>query len=199
VAQLSFFSAEANAPKVADLAGLLCCQGQVARFANTAARLSVVVDVAWRATAIAGACAERGIDTELTTSESGHPLVRTAFRADLTTLASAWTRGAVKSVPAGLELDGAALRLWAMAGGDWSEGGYLFELDLRAPDTHEPLGGAMARCGLAATVIGVRAGGPGLRVSGRRRLKRLAELVGPPPVPTAQPHWPADSRVRATG
>jgi hypothetical protein len=199
VAQLSFFSAEANAPKVADLAGLLCCQGQIASSANTAARLSVVVDVPWRAKAIAGACTERGIDTELTTSEGDHPLVRTAFRADLTSLASAWTRGAVKAVPTGLVLDGAALRLWAMAGGGWCEGGYLLEFDLRAPDTYEPLGGALARSGLAATVVGVRGGGPGLRVSGRRRLTRLAELVGSPPVPAAQPHWPADSRVRATG
>jgi hypothetical protein len=199
VAQLSFFSAEANAPKVSDLAGLLCCHGQVASFGSTAARLSVVVDEPWRATAVAAACADREMDAELTSSEEGNPLVRTAFRADLTELAMAWTRGAVKAVPPGLTLDGAILRIWAMAGGQWSDTGYLLALDARAPDTYEPLGGALARCGLAATLLGVRGGGPGLRVAGQRRLNRLAELVGPPPMAAAQAHWPVDSRVRATG
>lgn len=199
VGQLSFFSAEANAPRLDDLAGLLCCHGQVASFGSTAARLSVVLDEPWRAEAIAAALAERDIDAELTDSEEGHPLVRTAFRADLTPLATAWSKGAVKAVPPGLALDGAMLRLWSLAAGRWSEGGYLLALDPRSPDTHEPLGGAMARCGLAATMLGTRGGGPGLRVSGLRRLKRLAELVGAPPVESAQGHWPVDSRVRATG
>ena len=197
--QLSFFSAEANAPKVEDLAGLLCCQGQVASFGSTAARLSVVLEDPWRAEAIAVALAERELDAEVTESDEGHPLVRTAFRADLTPLATAWTMGAVKAVPAGLALDGAALRLWALAAGSWSEGGYLLALDPRAPDTYEPLGGALARCGLAATMLGARGGGPGLRVSGLRRLNRLAELVGAAPVAPAQGHWPVVSRVRATG
>jgi hypothetical protein len=202
VGQLSFFSAEANAPKVEDLAGLLCCHGQVVSFGNTAARLSVVVAEPWRAQAIAAALAERDIDAELTVStadEENHPLVTTAFRADLIPLAAAWTRGAVKAVPPNLALDGAALRLWALAAGRWSEGGYLLALDPRAPDTFEPLGGALARCGLAATMLGVRGGGPGLRVSGLRRLNRLAELVGAPPVESAQSQWPVVSRVRATG
>ena len=125
--------------------------------------------------------------------------MRTPFRADLVPLAMAWTRGAVKAVPPGLALDGAALRLWAMAAGRASDGGYLLALDPHAPDTFEPLGGALARCGLAATMLGVRGGGPGLRVSGLRRLNRLAELVGGPPVESAQSHWPVVSRVRATG
>jgi hypothetical protein len=199
VAQLSFFSAEANPPSVADLAGLLCCQGQVASFATTAARLSVVVADQWRADAIAVALADRGIDAELTLSEEENPLVRTAFRADLIPLAREWTRGAVKAVPAGLTLGGAALRLWVMAAGHWSDGGYLLALDPHAPDTHEPLGGTLARCGLAATMLGARGGGPGLRISGRRRQGRLAELVGLPPSEPAQAHWPVVSRVRATG
>jgi hypothetical protein len=199
VAQLSFFSAEANPPALGDLAGLLCGQGQVVSFGGTAARLSVVVDAPWRAEAIAAACAERGVDTELTTSEEGNPLVRTAFRADLIGFVVDWTRGAVKAVPPGLTLDGATLRLWAMAAGAWSDGGYLLTLDPRAPDTHEPLGGALARCGLAATMLGVRGGGPGLRISGQRRLNRLAELVGAPPKQAPQGEWPVVSRVRATG
>jgi hypothetical protein len=199
MAQLSFFSAEANPPVLDDLAGLLCCQGQVVSFGGTAARLSVVVDEPWRAQALVAACAERGVPAELTTSEEDSPLVRTPFRADLIGFAVDWTRGAVKAVPPGLALDGAMLRLWAMAAGRWSEGGYLLGLDPRAPDTHEPLGGALARCGLAATMLGVRGGGPGLRVSGQRRLNRLAELVGGSPVEVPHGEWPVVSRVRATG
>lgn len=198
MAQLSFFSAEANPPRLDDLAGLLCGRGQVASFGATATRLSVVVDEPWRARAIAGALLERGIEPEVTAEEE-YLTVRTAFRADLLDLSREWAAGPVKAVPAGLQLDGAMLRLWAMAAGRGSDGGYLLTLDPDVPDTHEPLGGALARCGLAATMVGVRGGGPGLRVSGQRRCNRLAELVGPAPSELAQAHWPAVSRVRATG
>lgn len=197
--QLSFFSAEANTPRLADLAGLLCAHGQLASFGGTAARLSIVLEERWRAEAIAAALAERGVEAELAASEESHLLVRTAFRADLIPLATAWSSGAAKAVPAGLALDGAMLRLWALAAGDRCDGGYLLGLDPDAPDTHEPLGGSMARCGLAATMLGARGGGPGLRVSGLRRLNRLAELVGAAPAGPAQGRWPVDSRVRATG
>jgi hypothetical protein len=200
VAQLSFFSAEANPPRVDDLAGLLCCQGEVASFGATAARLSVVVDEPWRARAIAGAFTERGVEPEVfAAEEERHLVVRTAFRADLLSLSREWAAGPVKAVPPGLQFDGAMLRLWAMAAGRASDGGYLLTLDPDAPGTHEPLGGALARCGLAATMVGVRGGGPGLRVSGQRRCNRLAELVGPTPSELARAHWPAVSRVRATG
>lgn len=197
--QLSFFSAEATQPCVEDLVGLLCGPGQVVSFGRTAARLSVVVDEPWRAQAIAAACVERDIEAECATSDEGHPLVRTAFRADLIELASSWTRGAVKAVPAGLTLGGAALRLWVLAAGRPGDGGYLLGVDPRAPDTYEPLGGALARCGLAATLLGARGGGPGLRIAGRRRLARLAEMVGQPPFAGVDEHWPADVRARASG
>jgi hypothetical protein len=198
VAQLSFFSAEANPPRVDDLAGLMCCQGEVTSFGATAARLSVMLDEPWRARAIAGALTDRGIEPEVTAEEE-YLLVRTAFRVDLLDLAREWTAGPAKAVPPGLQLDGALLRVWAMAAGRASDGGYLLPLDPNAPQTHEPLGGALARCGLAATMVGVRGGGPGLRVSGQRRCNRLAELVGPAPSELARPQWPAVSRVRATG
>src|SRR4051794_30495038 len=105
MAQLSFFSAEANPPTLADLAGLLCCHGQIASFGGTAARLSVLLDEPWRTRAIAGAFAERGVGAELTPAEEDDTLVRTAFRADLEPMAQAWTVAAVKAVPAGLSLD----------------------------------------------------------------------------------------------
>lgn len=195
VAQLSFYSAEANTPRAADLAGLLCCQGQVVSFARTAARLSVPLDQAWRARAIRAALAERRVDATLVTAEDGHPLVRTAFRTDLIGLAAEWTTESGKAVPTALRLDGAALRLWALAAGRWLENAYLLGLDPTAVDTHETLRDQVARAGVPTTI---HAGeqGPGLRIYGRRRLARLAELVGRPPVAAAETHWPADPRHR---
>ena len=193
---MSFFSAEAMQPGVADLAGLLCGQGQVAHFAGAAARLSVVLDEPWRQHALAAAFAERGVQAETGQSDEGHPLVRTAFRRDLVGLADAWTKGAVKSVPKGLAMDGATLRIWALAFGRWVDSGYLLGLDERAPDTHEPLVQAVTRIGLPAHLLGIRGGGPGLRVNGRRRIGRLVELVGDAPVPAAEPHWPTRPFIR---
>ncbi len=189
--QLSFYSAEARSARVADLAGLLCGQGQAVGFGRgTAARLSVVVDDAWRAGALVGACAERGVVAELGRSESGHPLVRTAFRADLTALAGLWLRGAVKSVPSGFVPDGSALRIWALTAGRPDGGGYVLGLDPHVPDTHGPLVASLGRAGLPARLLGPRGGGPAVRITGRRRLERLAELVGPSPDGAAERSWP---------
>lgn len=195
VAQLSFYSAEANTPRAADLAGLLCCQGQVVSFARTAARLSVPLDQAWRARAIRAALAERRVDGTLVTAEDGRPLVRTAFRTDLIALATEWSAESGKAVPASLCLDGAALRLWALAAGRWLENAYLLGLDPLAVDTHERLRDEVARAGVPTTIL-TGENGPGLRVFGRRRLARLAELVGRAPVAAAEAHWPADPRNR---
>jgi hypothetical protein len=54
----------------------------------------------------------------------------------------------------------------------------------------EPLVRAVARIGLPAGLLGVRGGGSGLRLTGRRWLGRLVELVGQPSTPSAEPHWP---------
>lgn len=200
VAQLSFFSADASAPSVADLAGVLCGPGQLASFAATAARLSVLVDERWRAEVLAAEFARRGVDAEVASSDAGHALVRTAFRADLIPLAAAWSRGAVKAVPPDLRLDGPMLRLWLLASGrrpamDAPNGAYLLGLDPRAPDTHEPLVRAARGLGLlpdarAGATVGVRGGGPAVRVTGAKRLRRLAELAGAPPS-GAEHSWPA--------
>lgn len=189
--QLSFYSAEARQPRVADLAGLLCGPGQAVGFGRgTAARVSVVVAELWRARSLVAACAERGVNAELCRSDEGRPAVRTAFRSDLTFLATEWLRGAMKSVPAGFAPDGAALRIWALTAGRLEPGGYMLGLDPHAPDTHEPLTSALARAGLPAKLIGPRAGGPALRVTGRRRIERLAELVGPMPDGAIERTWP---------
>lgn len=188
---MSFFSAEARHPRVADLAGLLCGPGQAVGFGRgTAARISVVVSEEWRARSLVRACAERAVDAEFGRSEEGRPMVRSAFRADLTELAAQWLRGAMKSVPREFAPDGPALRIWALSAGRFDAGGYLLGLDPNAPETHEPLAMALRRAGLSARLVGPRAGGPALRIAGRRRLERLAELVGPLPEGAIEQTWP---------
>jgi hypothetical protein len=191
VRQLSFYSVEAQPPRVADLAGLLCGPGQAVRFGNSgAARLSVVVADRWRVEELLTVCAERDVQAEVGVSDEGRPLLRTAFRADLAELASDRTRGAVKAVPADLELAGPALRIWALATGSRDGTGYLLGLDPHAEDTHEPLAAALARAGLAPGLVGARGGHPALRLTGRRRLARLVELVGDPPPRAPAGTWP---------
>ncbi|WP_424183952.1 hypothetical protein ACOBQX_18575 [Actinokineospora sp. G85] len=93
--------------------------------------------------------------------------------------------------------DGAALRMWALSAGRWTDGGYLLPVDPEAPGTHAPLADALLRCGLPTTAPTAKAEVAGLRVVGRRRLARLLELVGPAPGPGCADHWPAVSRMRA--
>ncbi|MEU5693490.1 hypothetical protein [Actinosynnema sp. NPDC020468] len=190
--QLSFFSAEARQPCVGDLAGLLCGPGRAVGFAKgRAARVVVGVDVAARGGGLVSAMAERGVEARVAADEDGRAQVSTAFRTDLTGLAGQWFDGEVKRVPDGFDLDGGVLRMWALTSGRWVESGYLLGLDPDAPDTHEPLRKALATSGLPATLLGEKAGGPALRVIGRRRLERLAELVGRAPSGVAGHAWPA--------
>ncbi|MFT7835621.1 hypothetical protein Q5530_05675 [Saccharothrix sp. BKS2] len=185
--QLSFFSAEARQPCVADLAGLLCGPGQALGFARgRAARVSVGVDTEVRGLAVVAALAERAVGARVEVGDEGFR-VSTAFRTDLTGLASQWLDGGRKVVPPGFALDGGVLRLWALASGRWIESGYFLGLDAGAPDTHEALRGALGSAGLPSTI----SGGPALRVVGRRRLERLAELVGRAPRGVAERTWPA--------
>ncbi len=121
-------------------------------------------------------------------TESGATALRSAFRCDLVELATAWTRGAVKAVPAEWQLDGAALRMWALAAGRPDErGGYLLALDPHAPQTHLPLIAAATRLGISPARVGR---GAALRISGARRIARLVELVGPAPPRVAPADWP---------
>jgi hypothetical protein len=289
VGQLSFYSAEARPPGVADLAGLLCGPGQAVSFGRgTAARVSALLPDRWRGETLLRVCAERGVAAELAPAAEGRSLLRTPFRADLSGLVSAWTRGLtcvvpaslplrpepepeseptpepdvdpepdespaatdpdpdaargeyddeyddygdfpdyldtepggrpiggaarfaepaeptveavpvvagqpvlVKALPADFELTGAVLRVWALAAGTWADAAYLLGLDPAAPDTHEPLRAALAWLGLPTALVPDRGAGPALRVVGRRRLARLAELVGGPPPGVAERVWPA--------
>ncbi|OLR89730.1 hypothetical protein [Actinokineospora bangkokensis] len=195
--QLSIFSAETSRPRLGDLAGLLCGPAQVVVFARATARLSLPVTDQWRANALVKACAERGVAARVSRcEETGETGVGTAFRRDLAPLAAAWTDPGGKAVPPGFLPDGGVLRMWVLAAGRWTDGGYLLPVDPAAPATHGPLAEALERCGLPTTAPTAKGEVPGLRVVGRRRLGRLLELVGPPAGPGCADVWPAPSRMR---
>ena len=180
VSQLSFFSAESVPPAVADLTGVLAAAGQVV-IVGSGARLSVVVDALWRATALAEMMTAAGLQAEITRTEEETPLVRTAVDVRLQGIAADWTRGAVKTVPNEWLPGPRELRAWTLAAGVPEADRYLLGLDPHAPDTHSPLASALMRVGIAPTLIGTRGARPALRISGRRRLLRLVENVGEPP------------------
>ncbi len=190
VSQLSFFSAESVPPAVSDLTGVLAAPGQIVTV-GSGARLSVVVEQAWRAQALGQMIDEAGLTAEITVTEENTPLVRTAVDASLRPIAVEWTRGAVKTVPPVWLPGPRELRAWILAAGIPDADRYLLGLDPHAPDTHSPLASALMRVGIAPTLIGTRGARPALRISGRRRLSRLVENVGEPPeVAEALPFWP---------
>jgi hypothetical protein len=188
--QLSIFGVEARPPSPLDLEGLLAGPGQVVRMGGTA-RVSVVLEEAWRVPVLLAECAVRGVPATCEPATlDGHLAVRTAYSAVLAPLGSAWLRGAVKHPPPGFALDGRRLRFWAIAAGAVDGAAYL----LRLSPSDEPAWGAVGRAlgavGLQAVLLGPRAGGPGYRIVGRRRLARLAELVGDPPRGLPPDAWP---------
>lgn len=143
----------------------------------------------WRSHALCCAFRTRGVAAEVVRLDDGRPVVRSAYRADLVPLARAWTRGAVKAVPAEFDLDGPRLRLWVLAAGRQHGPAYLLGLDPHAPGSHEPLLTASRRAGLGVTIGGDRAE-PVLRIVGRRRQARLAELIGGRPRSLVDGIWP---------
>ncbi|MBS9533223.1 hypothetical protein KIH27_06410 [Mycobacterium sp. M1] len=190
MSQLSFFSAESVPPGVADLTGVLAGAGQVV-VVGDGARLSVVVDAPWRATALAEMISAADLQPEITRTEEDTPLVRTAVDPRLRVIAAQWTRGAVKTVPPQWHPGPRELRAWTLAAGTADGDRYLLGLDPHAPDTHAPLASALMHVGIAPTLIGTRGSHPALRISGRRRLLRLVESVGESPAdPAALIQWP---------
>nr|MDP9166340.1 hypothetical protein [Actinomycetota bacterium] len=120
MSQLSFFSAEAVPPAVADLTGILAAPGQVVLVGQgeeRAARLSVVVDALWRAQALAEMIADAGLVPEIGHTDENTPLVRTAPDRRLSAIAAEWTRGAVKTVPPQWLPGPRELRAWTLAAG----------------------------------------------------------------------------------
>lgn len=210
--QLSLFGIEAADPAPADLAGLLAGPGQVVRMGGTA-RVSIVVDAAWRVHVLVAEMAARGLAATWVPTADSHLGVRTAYARTLAPLGTAWLRGAVKRPPPGFYLDGPRLRLWVAAAGSPGPLGYLLRLGAGDEECWGAVGAALAAVGLPAVLVGPRAGrppgsaagspaepaeppvpslitGPAYRITGRRRLARLAELVGERPAAAPAGAWP---------
>jgi hypothetical protein len=189
--QLSLFSADLTPPRAQDLGGLLAAHGQLAS-SGGGCRLSILLTEGWRAKALLREFRVRDVSAEpLSETSDGEVLLRSERLPLLVELAGQWTRGAVKSVPSALVAGPGLLRCWALAAGRPDDAGYLLGLDPRAPDTHEPLAGVLSRAGVAAVMVGVRVGGPALRVVGSRRRTRLAEMIGTPPPEAPHGMFPA--------
>lgn len=194
--QFSLFGAEASAPRVEDLAGVLIGGGQWGRDGGQSVRLSVLVDAPWRQAAMLEELAARGIAGErfadpMLHDDDGAPRlgVRTGFDPMLEPLSRRWLRGAVIAPPPDLALNASAVRLWAMCAGQVEDAGYLLRTRDQDSPAHRMAGAQLSRLGVAAVSVGVR-GRCGWRVTGARRRHRLAELVGAPPV-GCDGHWPS--------
>jgi hypothetical protein len=212
--QPSLFGVQASDPTPDDLAGLLAGPGQLHRMGGTA-RVSVTVDAGWRVHVLIGELSRRSLPASWEPVD-GSPqfTVRTAYTTRLLGLARSWQAGA----PPGLHLNGQALRLWVAAAGQPAQpDGYLLALGPAGEPSWSAVGAALSAAGLAAALVvpgapgrardeavpgaggEVRAGaGPGAaaarsagyRITGRRRLARLAELVGDPPETAPPDRWP---------
>ncbi|GLY26027.1 hypothetical protein Misp04_57580 [Micromonospora sp. NBRC 101691] len=264
VRQLSLFGTEAADPSPADLAGLLAGPAQIVRMGGTA-RLSVVVDVAWRVHVLVAELARRGLNASWEATGDRHR-VRTSYTSALAPLAAAWLpdgpvadepppgtpapRAATadgddraggrpdgddrtgrrpdgddhagsgpdadhraggrpdgddrvagppaaaedpvrKRPPATFHLNGRRLRLWLAAAGVAEPSGFRLHLGPADEPCWETVGRALAAVGLPATFLDAGAEGPAYRISGRRRLARLAELVGDRPVAAPVTGWPS--------
>jgi len=106
--------------------------------------------------------------------------VRTAYSSRLNGLARAWPPAADK-----LFLSGPRLRLWVAAAGAPRPTGYALGLH---PDgfLDKAADAALSRVGLAGTIQA----GPAYVIAGRKRLARLAELVGERPAAAPEKLWP---------
>nr|WP_091561343.1 hypothetical protein [Micromonospora pattaloongensis] len=189
VRQLSLFGVEATEPSPNDLAGLLAGPGEVVRMGGTA-RVSVVVDAAWRVHVLVAEFAARGLAATWEATADRRLAVRTAYATSLAALATGWLRGPVKRPPARFHLTGPRLRLWAAAAGGLERLGYVLRLGPADEECREQVGGALAAVGLPAALLDAGSGGPAYRITGRRRLARLAELVGERPAAAPPAAWP---------
>ncbi|MGX7727258.1 MULTISPECIES: hypothetical protein [Rhodococcus] len=192
MSQLSFFGADTMPPALADLSGLLAAHGR-ARLTDDGAVLTVEVDAEWRARAIVQLVTDTGVEADIAVDGELFT-VSTSTDSALVPLATQWNSSDGKTVPTGWVPSSRAQRAWFLASGRMEVEGaqYVLGLDPTAPDTHAVLAQALMRAGIAPTLIGTHGtGGPGLRISGRRRLTRLVENIGAPPdADAARRIWP---------
>ncbi|MFY1635674.1 hypothetical protein ACN27F_20770 [Solwaraspora sp. WMMB335] len=95
----------------------------------------------------------------------------------------------VKRPPANFHLAGQRLRLWAAAAGSRDQLGYRLGLGEADARNWSRVGAALAAVGLPAVLLDARSGGPAYRIVGRRRLTRLAELLGDRPAAAPADSW----------
>lgn len=188
--QLSLFGVEAVDPSPADLAGLLAGPAELGRMGGTA-RVAVVVDAAWRVHVLLAEFAARGLAATWAPADGGRLAVRTAYAASLAALAAAWLSSGARRPPADFHLTGACLRFWVAAAGVVDPSGYLLPVGPTDDAGRARIGAALAAVGLPAALLDSGSGGPAYRITGRRRLARLAELVGPRPAAAPVSGWPA--------
>jgi hypothetical protein len=108
--------------------------------------------------------------------------VRTAYSSRLNGLARAWPAAADQ-----LFLSGPRLRLWVAAAGRPVDGGYALGLGDHDRATWPAVDAALRRAGLDGAVSDH---GLGYVITGRKRLARLAELVGDRPDAAPAESWP---------
>jgi hypothetical protein len=111
--------------------------------------------------------------------------VRTAYSSRLKGLARSWPAAADQ-----LFLSGPRLRLWVAAAGEPWPGGYALGWDPESGDpgkNHEIIDAALVRAGLAGRLSD---DGRYWVILGRKRLRRLAELVGDRPPAAPEAAWP---------
>lgn len=194
MSQLSLFSADLTPPLLSDLGGLLAAHGQLVSGPG-GVRMSIQLDEDWRARALQRECRVRDVPAEIAdddgaaeqdTQSTGAVLLQTEPTPLLEAMAGQWAVGSGKSVPADVVITPGFLRCWTLAAGRPADVGYLLGVDPQAPDTHELLAAACAAAGLTGSLLGVRGGGPAVRIVGYRRCSRLAEMIGTPP-PEAPP------------
>ncbi len=108
--------------------------------------------------------------------------VRTAYSSRLNGLARAWPEAADQ-----LFLGGPRLRLWVAAAGRPIDGGYALGLGEHDPATWPAVDAALRRAGLDGVLSDH---GLDYLIMGRKRLARLAELVGERPDAAPAELWP---------
>lgn len=179
--QLAFFAAETSEPTPGDLVGLLAGPGRLGRMGGTA-RVAVEVDAAWRVHVLVAELTARGLAASwrLLEDHEARFEVLTAYSQRLNGLARGWPAAATR-----LFLSGPRLRLWVAAAGAPAPGGYSLRLDPAKDST--AIDAALVRAGLAGKFSD---GGRHYLIMGKRRLRRLAELVGERPAAAPAELWP---------
>lgn len=187
--QLQLFASDGADLTVDDLGGLLLGPGHIVQ-RDGRARISVLVDDVWRAEALVGEFAARGLAGEfkLSRDDTAKLVVRTPFHDDLLRVAMLWAPGLGRGNP--IRVRGASLRLWAIAAGHAVEQAYQLGLSPTDDSRWERSGAALASIGLTGVLVGPRAGGPAYRITSLRRLGRLRMLVGERPEGAPEHAWP---------